>query len=264
MLNTLIKQLWNKNSKLGLVWILGLLFSGGMVAAWYFIPSTASIPTEEFWEDLADCAADRQLECLEPLHQEVGGFFVSEGPVLTSMIAVAMGLVILCLVGAGRRFYAGWHGMTEAGAQSEADPWRGDRYALVGAAIFFGIVALVVMLGVEQNQANTFFHGLLLTVVFIPPVLDWTKRPHSLKEALTYTSPEEAVQVTPREPTKAGSHVTVPDVEGVIYDPTPGNHEIAPDKSLIVTAIPAEGYAFPPSRQWNYHAESPVKRRWWF
>lgn len=258
------RRLWNKNTGFALVWLLFLLLSGYMVAGWYDNPSTASTPTAEYWEDLADCASERQLECLEPLHQEAGGFFVAEGPVLTSMIAVAIGLVILCLVGAGRRFYAGWHGMTEAGAQSEADPWRGDRYALVGAAIFFGIVLLVMVLGVEQNQANTFFYGLLLTVVFIQPVLDWTKRPHSLKDALTYSSIEEAVQVTPREPTQTGSTVTVPTVEGVNYDPTSGDHEIAPDKTLIVTAVPAEGYVFPPSRRWEYRPERPVKRRWWF
>lgn len=67
--------------------------------------------------------------------------------------------------------------------------------------------------------------------------------------------PVDAVPVTPEPPTRRGNTVTVPEVEGVIYEPAAGVYELTPDEPyLVVAAMPADGYEFDgdPDPVWEY------------
>ncbi|NLS09018.1 hypothetical protein HGQ17_03175 [Nesterenkonia sp. MY13] len=66
-------------------------------------------------------------------------------------------------------------------------------------------------------------------------------------------SEPELVEVEPEAPSQDGNTVVVPEVEGVLYFPEPGEHSV-PEDGLTVTAEPAEGYTFPEGTdaEWSF------------
>lgn len=179
--------------------VFGLLWVGAAVVA-YWLARTSVVgrsmerSDSAYWRDLSQCAEGQDPKCLEQLRNDTAAVIQGEGDIYTGTSALFTIVVVVCLVGAARRFLAAVFKIDKLQAVP-FDLWYGDRIA--GFA-FLGIVLPTlfmaqVWLNVDEYATAEFFVGVVLALVAIEPARDWIKNPWALLDAKDYKPAVAAV-----------------------------------------------------------------------